>query len=185
MDDCNEKSDSKDEHSGSNLMRVVTGAHTDDICCVAFSYEMSLVATGGVNGEVCVYDFERSKLLDCCVSHQQDITSIHFLWPYPVMVTTGSDCQVCLWKVRHVGSDDSKVTCLQRFLNISMNYTENIKKLCPAPINTSCTMIGDSLLGIQREKKHLSHDKIILGAETYRDFKKNAVLAKMETFVTR
>ena len=122
-------------------MRIVSGAHTDDICCVAFSYELSLVATGGNNGQLCVYDFERSKLLDCCISHQNDIRSIHFLWPYPSMVTMGSDCQVCLWKVRPVGSHDGSVTLMYKFLNIS--YSLSQKKLFPAPVNSSCYIYGD------------------------------------------
>ena len=71
--------------------------------CVQFSPELSLVATGTVSGEVAVWDYEYSKLLDYCIGHKAEISSIHFLWPYPVMLTTSLDGHVCLWQVRAVG----------------------------------------------------------------------------------
>jgi WD40 repeat protein len=58
------------------LMRIVTGQHSDDICCLGFSWELSLIVTGSASGQVCVCDYESSKIQDYCVAHEAEITSI-------------------------------------------------------------------------------------------------------------
>jgi hypothetical protein len=85
------------------LLRVVTGGHVDEIVTVAYSLELSLIVTGTVNGELAMWDYELSRLLDFGIAHASEITSIHFLWPYPIMLTTSVDGQAIIWKVRSVG----------------------------------------------------------------------------------
>jgi WD40 repeat protein len=91
------------------LLRIVTGAHNDDICIIQYSYELSLIVTGTVSGEIAIYDYEKSTLLDFCVAHDDQITGLHFLWPYPILLSTSLDSQVCLWKVRSVGEANRTV----------------------------------------------------------------------------
>ena len=70
-DDSQKYEDRKKE---ADLFRVVTGAHSDEICCISYNYELSLIATGAVSGEIAIYDYERSNLLDFCIAHDSEIT---------------------------------------------------------------------------------------------------------------
>jgi hypothetical protein len=74
------------------LIKVVTGAHQEEIVTLQYSPQLSLIATGTVDGEVAIWDYEMSRLLGYALGHKkQEITGIHFLWPYPMMVTTAMD----------------------------------------------------------------------------------------------
>lgn len=81
----------------SELLRVVTGGHKDEIVKVAHSIELSLIVTATVNGELAVWDYEYSRLLDFGIGHASEITSISFLWPYPIMLTTSIDGKAIFW----------------------------------------------------------------------------------------
>ena len=54
-----------DEEDGdeSVLLRKVTGGHQEEICVMQYDFHLSLVATGCVNGEITLFDFEMSKVL--------------------------------------------------------------------------------------------------------------------------
>ena len=47
----------------STLLRCVSGGHNEEITVMAYDFHLSLVATGCVNGEITLYDFEMSKIL--------------------------------------------------------------------------------------------------------------------------
>ena len=102
-------------------MRLVTGAHTDDIVCLKYSPELSLIATGTTSGELAIWDYETSRLLDFLLSHTGEITSIHFLYPYSLMLSTSLDSLICIWKVRSVGGENSDLHCVYRFGNMTFN----------------------------------------------------------------
>jgi len=105
----------------SELLRVVTGGHIDEIVTVAYSIELSLIVTGTVNGELAIWDYEYSRLLDFGIAHASEITSINFLWPYPIMLTTSIDGQAIFWKVRSVNKERQTLEVLYRFINKSYN----------------------------------------------------------------
>ena len=60
----------------SNLLRKVTGGHTEEITILAYSYHLSLVATGCINGEIAWYDYEMSKIEGLLFGHTGDITAM-------------------------------------------------------------------------------------------------------------
>lgn len=103
------------------LLRKITGAHTADLSIIQFDFHLSLIATGSVNGEVAVWDYEMSRLLGMCLGHKKnnDITAIEFLSPYPLMVTASLDCKVIIWTVRPVPAINCYV-CLHNFLNYDL-----------------------------------------------------------------
>jgi len=87
----NDEQLSNEKHKQAELLRVVTGMHKTEICIIQHSFELSLIATGTMTGEIAVFDYEQSKLLDFAVAHTAEITSIQFVWPYPIMITTSLD----------------------------------------------------------------------------------------------
>jgi WD40 repeat protein len=58
---------------------------------------LSLIVTGSVSGELAIWDYEFSRLLDYLLGHTSEVTSIHFLFPYALMLTTSLDSVVCIW----------------------------------------------------------------------------------------
>ena len=53
----------------STLLRRVHGAHTEDITISAYDHHLQIVATGSVNGNIALYDFETSKMLAFLDTH--------------------------------------------------------------------------------------------------------------------
>ena len=82
------------------LLRTVTGAHSSDISCIRYSFHLSLVATGSSNGTIAVWDYESSQLQSYLFCHKDQITSLHFLEPRALLLSTGLDARVCIWTVR-------------------------------------------------------------------------------------
>ena len=133
----------------------MTGAHKEEIVTIAYNYELSLVATGTCTGEIAVLDYEQSKLLDYAVGHTGEITSINFVWPYPIMITTSIDSAIIIWKVRAVGEDNGMVTPLYKFKNLSCYMVrKDMWDVKPVGITSAQIRLGSSIKGIQREKKN-------------------------------
>lgn len=115
----------EDDVEESVQIRKIVGAHTDEISILKYNDHLSLLATGAVNGEIVVWDFEMSKVEGYCLGHTEDITGIEFLAPNPIMVTSSMDCTVCIWGVRPVHID-FKYQCLYRFNNNSWNFDKDL-----------------------------------------------------------
>ena len=75
----------------SSVLRRVYGGHQEEITILAFDWHLQLVATGCINGEICLYDFEMSKVEGFLLGHSGDITAIEFLSPYPLVATASMD----------------------------------------------------------------------------------------------
>jgi len=133
--------------------------------------------TGTLHGELAVWDYEHSKLLGYLLGHTVEISSILFLWPLPVMLTTGMDGQVIFWKVREIGQERINFQCLYRFQNYS--WDPSWKKVSPAAISVASLRQGDRIPGVAREKKG-KNDSDIMNASMYRDFKTNVILRDTE-----
>lgn len=84
----------------SQLLRKVTGGHKEEISILEYDFHLSLIATGCINGEITLYDFEMSKIIGILLGHEGDITALKFLSPYPYLISASMDCTVCIWGVR-------------------------------------------------------------------------------------
>lgn len=82
------------------LLRRVIGAHKEEITICAYDYYLSLVATGCINGEIAVYDFETSKVEGILEGHSGDITAIEFMSPYPALISASMDYTIAIWGVK-------------------------------------------------------------------------------------
>ena len=108
----------EDNPEESTLLRRVSGAHQEEITILAYDYHLSLVATGCINGEIALYDFEMSKIEGLLVGHTGDITALEFLSPYPMLISASMDSTVCIWGVRPCPTKYLNI-CVKRFLNTS------------------------------------------------------------------
>ena len=161
----------------SEQLRRVTGAHKSTITAIKFSYHLSLIATGTEGGEVAVWDYELSQLLNIVQGHSPEggaVTAIEFLNPYPVMVTAGEDCKICLWAVRPVPAELCQVS-LGMFYNVSFNYDDDAKYIVRSLLANCCKQKGIS------RGSCMKHSQI--NASVYRDFKTSQVLATKESQV--
>ena len=86
----------------SRLLRRISGAHEEEITILAYNFHLSLIATGCVNGEIALYDFEMSRLDGLLKGHTGDITALEFLSPYPLLFSASMDSTVCIWGVRPI-----------------------------------------------------------------------------------
>ena len=68
--------------------------------CMAFSRELSLIATGTSDGAVTVWDFQSAGFEGFCRGHEGDIINISFLGARPLMLVADSFGQVQVWAVR-------------------------------------------------------------------------------------
>lgn len=103
----------------SELLRSVGGGHKEEITILRYSSHHSLVATGSIDGEVIVWDFEMSKIEALLCGHTSDITGIEFIADYPLMLTSSMDATICLWGIRPAHSE-IRYKCIQRYVNISL-----------------------------------------------------------------
>ena len=97
------------EPTESRLLRRVSGAHTEEITLLAFDFHLSLIATGYLNGDIALFDFEMSRLEGILIGHDngddttnKDITAIEFVSPYPLLISASMDNTVCIWGVRPI-----------------------------------------------------------------------------------
>ncbi|CDW71705.1 UNKNOWN [Stylonychia lemnae] len=161
----------EEDTESSEQLRKITGAHREEITIIKYDDHLSLLASGSIDGEIAVWDFEMSKLLGMCIGHTGDITGIEFVTPYPIMVTSSLDCTVCIWGVRPCNIAYRYIS-LYRFENISFNYNKD-SKIAVSKI----LIIKDKMKGIQRHKR-LNDGYLV--ASKYGSFNVNVLFKKIE-----
>jgi WD40 repeat protein len=92
--------DESDDENGSKMLRRVSNGHIEDITILEYDHHLSLIATGCINGEITLYDFELSKVEGVLKGHTGDITVLKFLSPNPLLISTSMDKSMCIWAVR-------------------------------------------------------------------------------------
>jgi WD40 repeat protein len=102
------------------------GGHKEEITIVKYDFYSSLVATGCINGEIALYDFETSKIEGLLIGHTGDITALEFMSPYPALITASMDFTVCIWGIKPAPSKLMNV-CLKRIENLSWKGDADVK----------------------------------------------------------
>lgn len=87
-----------------NLLRGRTDSHTKDIICADLAMHLDLIATGGRDNRVRIWDYERiqpamDELPDSgpCYAHTADVTLVRFIKPFPLLITTDTSGQLYVW----------------------------------------------------------------------------------------
>ena len=73
--------------------------HKKDLTCGAYSHNLGLIATGSQDCRVKVWDYERVILLDEYV-HKNEVQIVHFIKPFPLLLTADSRGTLRIWIVR-------------------------------------------------------------------------------------
>ena len=169
---CNQKEifvfDERDSEVSKMLRRVASG-HNEEITLLEYDYHLSMIATGCINGEIALYDFELSKIEGLLRGHTGDITALKFLSPRPVLISAAMDSTVCIWAIRPCPVRLQNV-CLKRFENVSIKFGKDF------PTNVTKLEVWDEKIpGIKYYRR--LRDRI-LPANAYRDFENNWVFAQ-------
>jgi WD40 repeat protein len=172
---CNAKEyivyDEQDPDS-STILRRVQGAHKEEITIMAYDYHLSLVATGCINGEIAIYDFEMSKIEGLLIGHTGDITALEFFSPYPLLISASMDSHVCIWGVRPIAQKYLNV-CIKRYAN----YSWNMEKDVPCIVSRLLIWENEDALGIKKYRRLKGQQ---LPAIRYRNFEHNFALSFRE-----
>ncbi|KAE9018775.1 hypothetical protein PF010_g5835 [Phytophthora fragariae] len=103
------------------LLRCITDAHDSDIKCLAYCHALSLVASGGIDGSIKLWDYIYFLLEDTLAapppangvsfntsspSHgamnphaTSEVNVLEFIEPYPLLLSGHESGQVCLWSL--------------------------------------------------------------------------------------
>ncbi|KAL3658142.1 hypothetical protein V7S43_016774 [Phytophthora oleae] len=106
--------DERDSDRGVLLRRLI-GGHTTDITALSFSYHLSLLASGSSDCSLQVWDYEFGRLDATCIGHVSGLLCLHFLEPFPLLLSSDSTGNLCFWAMRP--SARYKGKCVFRFRN--------------------------------------------------------------------
>jgi WD40 repeat protein len=99
-------------------LRRLEGGHLNAaITCMSYSEHLSLIATGSMDGQITVWDYEMSRIEGICLKHAREILTLSFLDSYPLLLSSSMDGIMCLWRVR-----DLHYVCLASLLNVHIEY---------------------------------------------------------------
>jgi WD40 repeat protein len=107
------------------LLRKMSGGHGSDITALAYSENLSLIASSDSDGFLNIWDFEFATLEDSCIGHTSGLTALAFLDPYPALLAADNNGNICLWAMR---PSSKKYKCLVNFTNTSA-FNRNLA--CP------------------------------------------------------
>lgn len=154
----------------SRLLRRIQGAHDEEITILAYNFHLSLIATGCINGEIALYDFEMSRLDGLLIGHNGDITALEFITPYPLLFSASMDSSVCIWGVRPILQKYQNV-CIKRFQNWSWDHKLNKDVACPV---SRMSVWSQKMKGIKQYRRRTKNG---LPAPAHRLFDHNWVFA--------
>jgi hypothetical protein len=86
-----------DDNDKTDLLRVVKGSSKTEIAIVQFNLELSFIVTGSVSGDIALHDYESSSLLGYGLCHKAEVTTMNFMWPYPILISTSMCNRLCIW----------------------------------------------------------------------------------------
>ena len=73
--------------------------HKKEIMCGSYGHNLGLIATGSQDCRAKVWDYERVILLDEFI-HKNEVQIVHFIKPFPLLLTSDSSGTLRIWIVR-------------------------------------------------------------------------------------
>ncbi|PHJ23472.1 wd g-beta repeat-containing protein [Cystoisospora suis] len=79
------------------IWRMVKNAHLGDLTCCAFSRRSGLLATGGADCAIFVWDYERLRRVTSLFGHKYDLSALSFIDPLPLLCSADAGGTICIW----------------------------------------------------------------------------------------
>ena len=83
-----------------------------------YCHNLGLIATGGLDKDVKLWNYERMKLEYEIKAHDRDVVIVKFVWPFPLLITADNTDTMFLW-LTEIGESEAK--CLLQLTNSFTN----------------------------------------------------------------
>ena len=110
--------DDRDEQkkASDNVMRSKKMCHKKDIISGDYAHNLGLIATGGRDFKVRIWEYERMKFEDEIIAHKDEVTTVKFLRPFPLLMTADSKGVMYIWLLANSKTMEER-KCLVRWVN--------------------------------------------------------------------
>ena len=94
--------DERLEHKTVNemVMRGKIECHTKDLICGDYGHYLGLIATGGRDNKVKIWDYEKIILVNVIKAHETEVSLVRFLKPFPLLLTSDISGYMYIWLVK-------------------------------------------------------------------------------------
>ena len=108
-----------------NVMRAKKICHKKDIICGDYSHNLGLIATGGRDKKVRIWEYERMKFEDEIVAFNE-VSIVKFLKPFPVLLTADNTGWIHIWLLEF-----PQANIENKQLIVSWRNNHSIEKVSP------------------------------------------------------
>lgn len=94
--------DDKDDQKepADHVMRGLRRAHLKDISCGDYSHNLGLIATGGRDNKVRIWEYEKMKFVDEIQANNNEVAIVKFLNPFPILLTADNTGWIHIWLIQ-------------------------------------------------------------------------------------
>ncbi|CBZ55688.1 putative WD-repeat protein [Neospora caninum Liverpool] len=89
--------DSPQARGEGRIWRKVKNAHLGDVTCCAFSRRLGMLATGGTDRAIFVWDYERLRRVTSLFGHRHELANVSFIEPLPLLCSADVGGTLCIW----------------------------------------------------------------------------------------
>ena len=82
------------------VKRGKLNCHTRDLICGDYSHKLGLIATGGRDNRVNIWEYEKIQLVNAIEAHDTEVSLVRFLSPLPLLLTSDISGQLYIWIVK-------------------------------------------------------------------------------------
>ena len=80
-----------------NVLRGKVNCHRKDIICGDFAHHLDLIASGGRDNIVKLWDYERVMLVHEYKGHEAEVSIVRFIAPFPLLLTSDASGLINIW----------------------------------------------------------------------------------------
>lgn len=101
-----------------NVLRGKVNCHRKDIISGDFARHLDLIATGGRDNLVKLWDYERVMLVHEYKYHESEVSIVRFIAPFPLLLTSDSSGLICIWLTKPHAQAGRLVTTWRNTLDL-------------------------------------------------------------------
>lgn len=94
-----DRDEQKQKRPQENVLRAKSCCHKRDIISGDYSHNLGLIATGGRDYNVRIWEYEKMKFLIDIKAHEDEVTTVKFLNPLPLLLTADSKGVIFIWQL--------------------------------------------------------------------------------------